>query len=67
MVNDKVNIMKYAGLATQLLVMMGLGVWGGHKLDIYIGWKYPLFLLLFPLLALVVSLYQLIKEFSKKK
>ncbi len=67
MANDKVNILKYAGLATQLMVMMALGVWLGHKLDIYIGWKYPLFLLLFPLLALGVSLYQLIKEFSKKK
>lgn len=67
MANDNRNILKYAGLTTQLMVLMAVGVWLGHKLDNYIGWKYPLFLLLFPLLGLVVSLWQIIKEFSKKK
>lgn len=58
--------MKYAGLATQWMVMLGGGVWLGYLLDHKIGWRVPLFTILFPLIALVVSLWQIIKEFNKK-
>lgn len=57
--------MKYAGLATQLMVLMGLGVWGGIKLDKAAG-TVALFTILFPVLALVATLWQIIKEFNKK-
>lgn len=68
MAQDKGNMMRYAGLATQWMVMMGLGVWLGLKLDKYLNWgSVPLFTILFPLIALVVSLWQIIKEFNKKK
>ena len=59
--------MRYAGLATQWMVMLLAGVWLGYKLDKYIGWRFPVFLVLFPLIALVVSLWGLIKEFNNKK
>ena len=59
--------MRYAGLATQWMVMLLAGVWLGYKLDKYIGWRIPIFLILFPLLALVVSLWGIIKEFNKNK
>jgi F0F1-type ATP synthase assembly protein I len=59
--------MRYAGLATQWMVMLLAGVWLGLKLDRYIGWKFPLFTILFPLIALIVSLWGIIKEFNKKK
>ncbi len=67
MAKDQGNMMRYAGLATQWMVMMGLGTWAGFKLDKYLNWGVPLFIILFPLVSLVVSLYQIIKEFSKKK
>lgn len=69
MENEKGNksAMRYAGLATQWMVMMLLGVWGGYKIDQWLQWNFPLFLILFPLTALVVSLYGIIKEFNKKK
>lgn len=67
MAGNNNNMMRYAGLATQWMVMMGLGVWLGYKLDKYLGWSVPLFLILFPLISLTVSLWQLIKEFNKKK
>ena len=38
----------------------------GYKLDKYLGWKFPLFLIVFPLVALVVSLWSLIRELNKK-
>ena len=62
------NTMRYAGLATQWMVMLLVAFWLGYSLDFkWIGWKFPLFLILLPLLSLGVSLWQLIKEFNKPK
>ena len=61
------NSMRYAGLATQWMAMLGLGAWLGYKLDKWLGWQMPLFVILFPLIALFVSLWGIIKEVSKKK
>lgn len=57
--------MRYAGLATQWLVMLLLAVWGGMKLDKMIGWRFPVLTVVLPLLALCISLWQLIKAFNK--
>jgi len=46
--------------------MLLIAVWLGYKLDAWIGLK-ALFIIIFPLLSLGVSLWQLIKEFSKPK
>jgi F0F1-type ATP synthase assembly protein I len=59
------NAIRYAGLTTQMMGMLLLGVWVGRKIDVWLGWKFPLFLILLPLLALVISLWMLIKEFNK--
>lgn len=58
--------MRYAGLATQWMILLGLGVWGGIALDKRMGFK-ALFVVIFPLLALGVSLWQLIKSLNKDK
>lgn len=57
---------RYAGLATQWAVMLGLAVWGGLKLDQRLGIK-ALFVILLPVIALGYSLYQVIREFNKPK
>ena len=62
------TVLRYAGLATQWMVMLLIAFWLGYKLDFkWIGWKFPLFLILLPLIALVASLLQIIKEFNKPK
>ena len=60
------NMMRYASLATQWMVMLLIAVWAGHKLDKLINWKFPLLLILFPVAALAISFWQLIKELNKK-
>jgi F0F1-type ATP synthase assembly protein I len=60
------NMLRYAGLASQWMVMLLLAVWLGYKLDARINVK-ALFIIVFPLLSLCVSLWQIIKEFSKPK
>ena len=58
------NGMKYAAVGTQMMVLMGLGVWGGLKLDEKLNTS-PLFLIIFPVIALFVSLYQLYRQLTK--
>ena len=63
---NKTNaVMRYAGLATQWLVMLGIGVWAGLKLDERLGFK-ALFIIILPLAALIASLWLLIRSLNKK-
>ena len=64
---NKINPMRYASLATQWMLLLLLAVWAGHKLDEKLNWKVPLFLILFPLISLALSLWRLINELNKPK
>ena len=57
--------LKYSSYALQLLVMIGLSVWGGIKLDEKFRIS-PLLTIALPLLVLGVTFYKLIKETTKK-
>ena len=61
------NMMRYAGLATTWLATLLAAVWLGHKLDRWLAWTFPLFIILLPVLALISLLVQIIREFSKPK
>lgn len=61
------ELMQYAGLATQWLVMLGLAVWAGIMIDKRISETSRIFTIALPLLALTVSLWQLIKKLNKPK
>jgi hypothetical protein len=54
-------------MATQMLAIIGLGVWGGVKLDAYLGLKVPVFTLVLSLLSVAAAIYLSIKDFIKKK
>ncbi|WP_118952281.1 AtpZ/AtpI family protein [Taibaiella helva] len=60
------NAMKYAAVGTQMMVLLGLGVWGGLNLDKQVH-SSPLFLIVLPVLALFISLYQLYRQLMKPK
>lgn len=58
--------MRYAGIGTEMLVGLGLGVWGGIVLDE--KWNCsPLLLIVLPVLALSISLYRLYKQLVNRK
>ncbi len=60
------NVMQYAGLASQWMVMLSLSVWLGYQTDYHwIGWKIPLFTAILPIITLLLLLYKIIKEFNK--
>lgn len=61
------DYMRYASMGTQMLVIIGLGVFGGYKLDKYMGNKIPVFTLVLSLLSVAAAIYLSIKDFLKKK
>ncbi|MBK7432321.1 MAG: AtpZ/AtpI family protein [Bacteroidetes bacterium] len=59
-------MMRYASMGTQMMVIIGLGVFGGVKLDEYLGWKIPIATLVLSLLSVAVAIYLSIRDFLKK-
>ena len=57
--------LKYTGLAFQMLAAIGLAVWAGLSLDGYLELKFPIFLVIFILMAVVASLVLIIKGLPK--
>jgi F0F1-type ATP synthase assembly protein I len=49
-----------------MALTIGLGVWGGRKLDDYCQNEKPILTLVFSILGLAVSLYVVIRSVSKK-
>lgn len=61
------DLLKYAGLATQIFLALGLSVFIGIKLDGWLKLSFPVLVWVLPLLILVSLLYKLINETNKKK
>jgi F0F1-type ATP synthase assembly protein I len=63
---NKLNsYVKYSNLALQMLVIIGLGTFGGYLLDNYLNWGFPLFVVLFSVLSVVVAIYTAVKDLIK--
>jgi F0F1-type ATP synthase assembly protein I len=45
-----------------MMASLGLAVFAGYKLDQRTGWRIPVFMIIFSLLALAVILWQIIKD-----
>jgi hypothetical protein len=58
--------MRYAGMGTQFLVSIGLGIFFGLKLDDWMHFSFPLFVWLLPLLIITGLIIKLIIDTSKK-
>ncbi len=58
---------RYAGLATQFLVGIGIAVYGGLQLDKWLKIKIPLAVWVLPLLLITGVIYKIIKDTAKKK
>lgn len=61
------ELLQYAGLATQWLVMIGLTLWLGMWLDKKLSDTSRILTVLLPLLAIIISLIQIIRKVNKPK
>lgn len=64
--NSKKDLLRYAGLATQILAYLSLAVYAGIKLDRWLH-TFPWLTAIFPLLVLGALFYQLFKETGGSK
>jgi len=58
-------LLRYAGLAFQMMAAIGISLWLGYLLDQWLGMKFPLFMIIFSLLALALLLWKIVKDTSK--
>jgi membrane protein DedA with SNARE-associated domain len=61
------QFMRYAGLAIQFLVSIGIGVFLGLKSDEWLHLSFPLLVWLLPLLIILGMILNIFKETSGKK
>ncbi|MDR2962137.1 MAG: AtpZ/AtpI family protein [Bacteroidales bacterium] len=60
------NAIKYSNIAFQMLAIILVGVWGGVKLDAWLGFT-SLFTVICSLLGVFSALYVVLKEFIRFK
>ncbi|NJK96979.1 MAG: AtpZ/AtpI family protein [Bacteroidales bacterium] len=65
---DQVNfVAKYSALAFQMAIIIGLGTFGGFKLDQLLGFKFKIFTVVLALLSVVAAIYFAVKDLIKPK
>jgi F0F1-type ATP synthase assembly protein I len=57
--------LKYSNLAIQMAVTIGLGAWGGKKLDEHFQNEKPICTIILSLLGIFTALYLVLKDFIK--
>jgi Mn2+/Fe2+ NRAMP family transporter len=65
--NSNRELLRYAGLGTQILVALGLAVFFGIRADKWLKFSTPLLAWLLPLLVIAGIIFQIIKQTSKRK
>ncbi len=61
------NYAKYSSLGIQMLVIILAGVFGGIKLDEFLAWEFPVFTVVFSILAVFLAIFHAVKDFLKMK
>jgi ATP synthase protein I len=61
------NYLKYSNLAIQMAVIIGLGCWGGYKLDQIYPNNYHIWAVVFSLVSIFAALYVVLKDLIKPK
>ena len=56
---------KYSNMGFQMVAIIGLGVFGGVKLDELISWRFPIFTIILALLSVTLAIYISIKDLLK--
>jgi hypothetical protein len=55
---------KYSTMSFQMVIIIGIGVFGGIKIDDWLHMRFPLFTILLSLAAIALSLYYFIKDLT---
>ena len=58
---------RYSGLAFQMFAIIGLGIFGGVKLDQWIDTRFPVFTVLLSIISVAAAIYTAVKDLIGKK
>lgn len=58
---------RYAGMAMQFLLAIGIGVFGGLKIDEWLAFHIPLAVWILPLCIIIGVIFKILKDTSVKK
>jgi hypothetical protein len=61
------NYARYSNLAFQMFAIIGIGVFGGVKLDQWLNLGFPVFTVLLSILSVAASIYTAVKDLLRKK
>jgi hypothetical protein len=59
------NFLKYSNLGLQLLLVIGVSSWIGWKIDGYLGFEFPVFLLTLMLLSFAGMMYKVYRSLNE--
>jgi TctA family transporter len=65
--DNRRELLRYAGLSTEVFASVGLSIFIGVKVDKWIHLSFPVFSCTLPLVVIVVLIVKLIKETSKRQ
>jgi len=57
---------RYSGLAFQMFAIIGLGIFGGVKLDQWMGIGFPVFTILLSIISVAAAIYTAVKDLIGK-
>jgi hypothetical protein len=52
-------------MSLQMVIIIGLGVFGGIKIDKWLHMRFPLFTIILSLAAVALSIYYFVKDLTK--
>lgn len=58
---------RYSSLGFQMAFIILGGSLGGHYLDVWIGWKFPVFTVVLSIFSVFCAIYFAVKDLLKKK
>jgi hypothetical protein len=65
--DNRRDLLRYAGLSTEVFASVGLAVFIGIKTDKWVHLSFPVFSCALPLIVIVVLIVKLVKETSKRQ
>lgn len=57
---------RYSSLAFQMFAIIGLGIYGGYKLDQWLEIGFPVFTVLMSIISVAAAIYSAVKDLLKK-
>lgn len=61
------SYLKYSNMAIQMGAIIGIGAWGGTKLDEHYKNQKPIFTIILSLVSIFAALYLILKDFINPK